>query len=658
MATAASSETREIKLLTDINEQILLCAICMERFKSPKILPCYHTFCASCLTKWVKTNNNQLICPTCKESWPLPCSGVPAIDNNRFMNDLLQVISDVNPGSGQTKAVCEGCGSEAMHWCTDCGQFFCEECVRIHRTVRSLKDHKLTTVGEYNEKMASEHFKLIQPRFCEKHTNTQLEFYCDSCQVPTCLKCTVVEHKPPNHDIISIDTALEKYMPVMKQYRGQVAQKVNDVRKARERFRDMGKDLKQKKVTAETQIKVIAKKAIQKIKRQESLLLSEVADKYSPKSKQIESKIELMDHKLVGAESMQSYLDHLLTFGGAVDIMAAKKVIGQRVGQDDLTEISDNDENCVLVFKENRNCLHFTLGCVEERDKESSTDRQLLKSYSKGSSSGKINQSSFTLRQEKLSGKAHSKLTDNLPRGPSKNTDSDTDAVREKMQGYVERKSKINTLDDKAIPKSSEHSVGASTLGGHSKTDCMGDGDCAICLDKMKNPRTLPCKHKFCRSCMDRSEKAQGPCCPVCKDVYGKITGNMPKGTMNVHVKSSPHIPGYTRWGCIEIIYQFPSGIQTEEHPNPGKRYTGTTRTAYLPNNDESQEVLRLLKIAFDRRLTFTIGTSMTTGATDTVIWNGISHKSSIYGGPHSYGYPDPDYLNRVKEELAAKGVK
>ncbi|XP_070539568.1 tripartite motif-containing protein 2-like [Ptychodera flava] len=405
MATAALSDTREMKLLTDINEQILLCAICMERFKSPKILPCHHTYCEHCLTEWVKTNNDQLICPTCKESWPLPRGGVPSIDNNRFMNDLLQVISDVNPGSEQTKVVCEGCGSEAKLWCTDCGQFFCEECVRIHRTVRSLKDHKLMTVVEYNEKKASEHFRLIQPRFCEIHTNTQLEFYCDSCQVPTCLKCTVVEHKSPNHDIISIDTALEKYMPVMKQYREKVVQKVNDVRKARERFRDMGKDLKQKKVTAESQIKAIAQKAIQEIKKQESDLLADVADKYSPKNKQIESKIEMLAYKLVSAESMQSYLDHLLTFGGAVDIMVAKKEIGQRIGHGGPTEISDGDVNCELLFKENRKCLQITIGYIYGKDKESVADVTELQSCPKSSSSTVSNtpQFPFTSRKEKCS---------------------------------------------------------------------------------------------------------------------------------------------------------------------------------------------------------------------------------------------------------------
>lgn len=67
--------------------------------------------------------------------------------------------------------------------------------------------------------------------------------------------------------------------------------------------------------------------------------------------------------------------------------------------------------------------------------------------------------------------------------------------------------------------------------------------------------------------------------------------------------------------------------IKGPEHPNPGQSYTGTYRTAYLPDNKEGNEVLRLLQIAWERRLTFTIGTSVTSGATNAVVWNGIHHK-------------------------------
>jgi len=70
-----------------------------------------------------------------------------------------------------------------------------------------------------------------------------------------------------------------------------------------------------------------------------------------------------------------------------------------------------------------------------------------------------------------------------------------------------------------------------------------------------------------------------------------------------------------------------------EEHPKPGKAYYGTSRTAYLPNNTEGQKVHKLLKEAFNRRLTFTVGHSRTTGCEDVITWNDIHHKTCTNGG-------------------------
>lgn len=74
-----------------------------------------------------------------------------------------------------------------------------------------------------------------------------------------------------------------------------------------------------------------------------------------------------------------------------------------------------------------------------------------------------------------------------------------------------------------------------------------------------------------------------------------------------------------------------------EQHPNPGRHYSGIKRTAYLPDSKEGNEVLQLLKRAFDQKLIFTVGTSRTTGMENQVTWNDIHHKTSPTGGPERY---------------------
>ena len=94
------------------------------------------------------------------------------------------------------------------------------------------------------------------------------------------------------------------------------------------------------------------------------------------------------------------------------------------------------------------------------------------------------------------------------------------------------------------------------------------------------------------------------------------------------------------------------------EHPNPGSPFSGTGRTAYLPDNEKGRKVERLLRTAFNQRLIFTVGTSITTGVSNTVVWNDIHHKTTTHGGAQGYGYPDPEYLDRVIDDLKARGIQ
>nr|XP_009931240.1 PREDICTED: probable E3 ubiquitin-protein ligase DTX2 [Opisthocomus hoazin] len=206
------------------------------------------------------------------------------------------------------------------------------------------------------------------------------------------------------------------------------------------------------------------------------------------------------------------------------------------------------------------------------------------------------------------------------------------------------------------------------------------DEDCIICMEKLSSPsgygdacecstikpetvgRLTNCQHSFHMLCMlamySNGNKDGSLQCPSCKTIYGEKTGTQPKGKMEVSTFPQS-LPGHKDCGTIQIVYHISRGIQGPEHPNPGMPYTarGFPRYCYLPDNEKGRKVLELLRVAWKRRLIFTVGTSSTTGESNTVVWNEIHHKTEMDTNLSGHGYPDPNYLDNVLAELAAQGV-
>ncbi|XP_059618752.1 protein deltex [Phlebotomus argentipes] len=190
---------------------------------------------------------------------------------------------------------------------------------------------------------------------------------------------------------------------------------------------------------------------------------------------------------------------------------------------------------------------------------------------------------------------------------------------------------------------------------------------CPMCMEELRhNPQNpaislIRCQHLMHLECLNemiinQQKENQSQAlyieCPVCGIVYGEKIGNQPPGSMSwIIIPKS--LPGYDGQNTIQIVYNIASGVQGPDHPHPGRAFfaVGFPRTCYLPDCPLGRKVLRFLKIAFDRRLLFSIGRSATTGREDVVLWNSVDHKTQYSM------YPDPGYLQRCMTQLIHLGV-
>lgn len=171
---------------------------------------------------------------------------------------------------------------------------------------------------------------------------------------------------------------------------------------------------------------------------------------------------------------------------------------------------------------------------------------------------------------------------------------------------------------------------------------------CIVCQDEItdttKDEQTLLmkcCNAAYHASCFkqmcDNSEcdRRFGFRCVACKHIFGTyVSTAQPKdGIMHIDC-------GHT---FFKITYTFPY------------MDLDFRRICYIPR--EELPLLIAFVTAFNRGHLFRIGTSQTTGKQNTIIWSSIPQKTSEHGGPAMHGYPDPDYVRRVTDQLKQVGV-
>lgn len=94
------------------------------------------------------------------------------------------------------------------------------------------------------------------------------------------------------------------------------------------------------------------------------------------------------------------------------------------------------------------------------------------------------------------------------------------------------------------------------------------------------------CKaHAFHKECLRNQQgKKKHIKCAVCGIVYGNFVGDMPPGKMRWERSNQYKCSGYEQYNALLVRYEFPDGVRNDA---PGVRYTGTGRTAFLPDCPE-----------------------------------------------------------------------
>lgn len=186
-------------------EDEITCPICHNHFQEPKILPCCHYYCKKCIQSLALRagENKPFACPECRSDTLLPQNDPSKLPTAFFVNRMKELHTKMGKAHGNVEALCEQCsGGKAAAFCRQCTEFICENCSKIHQSLKIFAGHKMATLEELR-KGESKEILVEKPRIptCAVH-DEKLKIYCFSCNTNICRDCTMIDHKDHEYDFI------------------------------------------------------------------------------------------------------------------------------------------------------------------------------------------------------------------------------------------------------------------------------------------------------------------------------------------------------------------------------------------------------------------------------------------------------------------------
>ena len=316
---------KDVKMATDN----LSCPVCYQLFKNPKYLPCHHSYCERCLEKMQV--QSKIICPECRKEAIVPPGGVKDLDNNFFINRLVDEFILKRKVEGEAEVKCDECSGEdpVVAFCPDCTMFLCHVCNECHKRSNRFRGHGIVPLTELRSKKDV----TIQPKpkamMCREH-DIELLFYCETCDQLVCMYCTVKDHIGHNHD--TVKNMVGKHREELKNVTASVEEMIRGLSDTHHDIEEMRKKIRQQGNEVNKKIDQHYDGVIQKLMEQKEQLKQQVHDTVSLKEKAVTTQLEEVEYAQAEVLSLKE-LNDAVEKSSDQEVLSVKKQVIDRMQQ-------------------------------------------------------------------------------------------------------------------------------------------------------------------------------------------------------------------------------------------------------------------------------------------------------------------------------------
>ena len=365
----AESQVVAKQALEKLEDQ-LTCAICLDAFKDPRMLNCFHVFCKDCLQRLVVTDRRgqlSLRCPTCRRSTLLPpAADVSGLQSAFHIHHLFELQDALEKMKEPQKVQCEKCkkvSRPATSFCRNCGQFICAMCCEIHASWDDFSAHEVMSMDQLKGDVTKHVPPIKVTHFCSKHKDQELRLYCETCEELICHDCTIRLHQGHQYDLISdtfeghkadITASLE---PVEKQI-GIVS---NKLKQLDARCTEINEQRARVKANIHKEICGF----IEMLKRRKAELVRQVDQLVEPKLKNLAAQRDEIETIQAQLGSCLSFVKESLRTGSQGEIMKMKKRVVKQINEMTAEFNADTLTPCELANVGFATLPNFAKDCLE-----------------------------------------------------------------------------------------------------------------------------------------------------------------------------------------------------------------------------------------------------------------------------------------------------
>ncbi|XP_016078852.1 PREDICTED: tripartite motif-containing protein 45 isoform X2 [Miniopterus natalensis] len=368
------------------------CPSCMALFKAPRLLPCLHTVCTTCLEQLepfsvvdirggdsdtsserslfqeLKPRGLQpqtgILCPVCDAQVDLPTGGVKALTIDHLaMND---VMLESLRGEGQG-LVCDLCSDRDVEKrCQTCKANLCHFCCQAHRRQKKTTYHTMVDLKDLKG-----YSRVGKAILCPAHPTEELRLFCELCDRPVCRNCVVGEHQEHPCDFAS--NIIHKHGDSVRGLLKDTQPHVEALEEALEQIREMNSALQQRVEAVAADVRTFSEGYVKAIEEHRDKLLKQLEDIRVQKENSLQLQKAQLEQLLADMRTGVEFTEHLLTSGSDLEILITKGVVVERLTKLNQVEYSAhprvNDKICFSPQEKAGRCRGYEVyGAINTKE--------------------------------------------------------------------------------------------------------------------------------------------------------------------------------------------------------------------------------------------------------------------------------------------------